>query len=239
MTLDKLIKKTFEVGNVCVTGLRGRGKDVLFGNVIARRYKPYISNLNYGYAYIKEDLSKLDCGGNTWRDFVEGTVKPYDYPFPEGADHYISDGGVYLNATYHKDIDKFYKGFVNFMSLSRHIADCNFHCNVQNINRLFDKAREQCDIFISCQWCKFIGPFVILRVIVYDRLDACERRVKPPKIRVRGFNKDRKQQARMHLDKFQEQNGSVKAYTLMFQNRSCHDTRYFKTLLGVTYEKNV
>lgn len=41
------IKRMFEDGNVCVVGLRGRGKDMLFANIIARRRKEYISNTDY------------------------------------------------------------------------------------------------------------------------------------------------------------------------------------------------
>lgn len=44
----KKMMKHFEDGNVCVIGLRGRGKDMLQGNVIVRRKKPYISNTDYG-----------------------------------------------------------------------------------------------------------------------------------------------------------------------------------------------
>ena len=47
MRLKKLKKKYFDVGNVAVVGLRGRGKDVLFGNVIARSKHSYVSNLDY------------------------------------------------------------------------------------------------------------------------------------------------------------------------------------------------
>ena len=42
----KRIIRYFKRGNVCVTGLRGTGKDLLMGNVIARRKKNYVSNLN-------------------------------------------------------------------------------------------------------------------------------------------------------------------------------------------------
>ena len=35
--------RLFKRGNVCVTGLRGTGKDLLMSNVVVRRKKPYIS----------------------------------------------------------------------------------------------------------------------------------------------------------------------------------------------------
>ena len=60
------IVKMFKKGNVCITGLRGTGKDVLMGNVINRVKYPYISNLDYGENLKKKrvrlnlDLEKLD-----------------------------------------------------------------------------------------------------------------------------------------------------------------------------------
>ena len=47
MNLKKLYKRYFKVGNVCVTGLRGRGKDMLFANVVSRSTRQYISNIDY------------------------------------------------------------------------------------------------------------------------------------------------------------------------------------------------
>ena len=41
------VKKMFSQGNVCVTGLRGTGKDMLMSNVISSRKLPYISNMDY------------------------------------------------------------------------------------------------------------------------------------------------------------------------------------------------
>ena len=46
MNMRKIVK-LFEQGNVCVVGLRGCGKDMLFANVIARRRQPYVSNTDY------------------------------------------------------------------------------------------------------------------------------------------------------------------------------------------------
>lgn len=47
LRIKKLVK-IFNSGSVQVSGCKGTGKDVLFGNVIRRQKKPYISNLNYG-----------------------------------------------------------------------------------------------------------------------------------------------------------------------------------------------
>ena len=42
MNLKRLSKLYFESGNVCVDGLRGRGKDMLLANIIVRQKKPYM-----------------------------------------------------------------------------------------------------------------------------------------------------------------------------------------------------
>ena len=45
--LFQKIRKLFKKGSVCVTGLRGTGKDLLMSNVVVRNKKPYISNIDY------------------------------------------------------------------------------------------------------------------------------------------------------------------------------------------------
>ena len=70
MRLKKIIKM-FEKGNVCVCGLKGSGKDMLFANVVNRRMKPYVSNTEYAPRQSRKeakssisqiDLELLDCG---------------------------------------------------------------------------------------------------------------------------------------------------------------------------------
>lgn len=93
--LNKIIR-LFEAGNVCVCGLRGRGKDMLFANVIARRSAPYVSNTDYGGQRMRFAPRDFDCGGNTYKNFISGEITPYVYPFPDSTDIYISDAGVYF-----------------------------------------------------------------------------------------------------------------------------------------------
>lgn len=95
MSLQNIVKM-FKNGSVCVTGMKGTGKDVLFGNVIARRGKPYVSNVDYGGDGIPLDLSLLDMGGNTYDNFIRDTFNSFSYPYPKNCDVYISDVGVYL-----------------------------------------------------------------------------------------------------------------------------------------------
>ena len=94
----KKIIKMFETGNVCVCGLRGRGKDMLIANVIWRRKKPYISNVDYGGDSYPFNPLEFDCGRNTYKDFISNDVKQYVYPYADGTDIYVSDAGILFHA---------------------------------------------------------------------------------------------------------------------------------------------
>ena len=77
----KHIVRLFEDGNVCVTGLRGSGKDLLTANVVVRRNKPYVSNMDYGGFYSPLDFNKINLGENTYRNFINGNLNHYEYPY--------------------------------------------------------------------------------------------------------------------------------------------------------------
>lgn len=90
------VKRLFKRGNVCVTGLRGTGKDLIFGNVIhSRKKEPYVSNLDYGGKYNEFFYQDVDLGGNTYDTMLSGPLF-YEYPFDPGTDIYISDVGCYF-----------------------------------------------------------------------------------------------------------------------------------------------
>ena len=91
----KKIVRLYKDGNVSVCGMRGRGKDLLMGNVVARRKMPYISNMNYGGMYIPLDLNLLMVGNNNYLNFITGELKQYTYPYCDKADIYIS---IHLNS---------------------------------------------------------------------------------------------------------------------------------------------
>lgn len=229
----------FKQGNVIVTGLRGSGKDMLMANVIASRKEPYVSNVDYKCrhtAYIPLQLDKLSVP-DKFQNFIDGDLIPYEYPYPEKSDIYISDAGVYFPSQYQGQLVKEYEGLPYFQALSRHLGDCNFHCNVQNLNRLWDKIREQSDIYIRCKSCKVFGKFVVQTIVVYDKYDSCLNRVEPYKhiatpfsmsAKIRTEYKARDAQC---LREFNERNGTVKKMTLIYVNKSKYDTRLFKSLL--------
>lgn len=229
----KRIIKLFNMGNVCVVGLRGTGKDLLFGNVIARSNKSYISNLDYtnDTRYLKLDFEKINMGSNTYNDLISGTVKEYIFPYPLSCDIFISDVGVYFPSQYNNVLNNKYPNIPTYMALSRQVSHNNFHLNVQNLNRAWDKLREQSDVYIRCRKCFYIFGFVLQFITIYDNYDACLRRVKPCKIKPSVLqSSEARMNARIHLDKFEEANGNVVNKVLFYKNKSKHDSYYFEKL---------
>lgn len=238
----KKIIKLFQAGNVCVCGLRGRGKDMLFANVAVRRALPYVANIDYGGDHIPFDPLNYTCGGNTYDNFIDGNIKPYVYPHVDGTDIYVSDAGIYFPAQYCKELNKKYGFLSTFMALSRQLGECNFHFNVQNLNRVWDKIREQSDIYIMCNTCKVLfGKWVLQRVTVYEKYESAVDRVppyRPPRVRL---NNDRRLNIAMEKQRYRTAHGDIKVYTLFYRNKSTYDTRQFKKILenakGIKDEK--
>lgn len=225
------IIKLFKKGNVSVCGLRGTGKDMLFANVIARRGERYISNTNYGGDYIPFDPSILDCK-NTYHNFLEGQLNHYVYPYDDGIDLYLADGGVYMPSQYQGELCKYYGHIPVYMALSRHLGDCNVHYNVQNLNRMWDKIREQSDLYIRTIWCKvFFGKIVLQRVILYEKYESAVNRVPVFRLRRPLLNPDRLQMWEIQKTNYDIAHGSVKPRLLLYINKSSYNTRVFKEML--------
>lgn len=233
MRMKKVIK-LFENGNVCVFGLRGKGKDMLLANVIMRRKLPYLSNMDYGGKFIPLDLETLDCGKNKYENFIEGKVKKYIFPYPDETDIYISDAGIYFPAQYCNELNKKYPHFATFQSLTRQLGLCNFHTNAQALNRVYDKIREQSDTYILCMNCKVLlkGKVVIQRIRTYDMYESAERKVPPLRLSAPLFNKEAKATIRTAKEKYKAEHGTIKTRWLFYINKSKYDTRYFKKLLA-------
>lgn len=233
MNLKKVIK-CFKRGNVLVYGLRGRGKDVLMGNVVARTKAKYISNLDYTKDERKIDFNPEDfnCGKNSYRNFLDGNILPYKFPYPLGTDIYISDAGTYFPAQYNNELNRDYKYFPTYFALSRQLSGNNIFMNAQSLNRIWDKIREQCDCYIKCCGCKFLFGFVFMRVIIYDKYESALAQVEPFSLKLPlRRNKQTKMMYELEKERYRQTHGSIRAYTLIFRNKSKHDTLYFKSLL--------
>lgn len=256
----KRIIRLYERGSVQLCGLRGSGKDMLTGNVILRRNKPYVSNIDYGGKWIPLDLKLLDCK-NDYRNFISGNFVRYEYPYPEGADIYCSEQGLLFPAQYQSILCRDYPTLPYTQALIRHLGECNWHGNSQYIGRTWDKIREQGEIYLKCNW---IVPFakplhklnklikkkfprfgvidfllripffnlVIQKVTHYERYQACADSVPPFCLRRPLLNPDRRQQWEIQFSNYRIVHGDVKPMILIYFNRSSYNTRLFKELLG-------
>lgn len=220
----------FSQGNCIVSGLRGRGKDMAFCIVVNARKKNYISNVEYSspkknYKCFPLDLKVWELAGNKYSDFVDDTVRYYEYPYPDDIDYYISDSGIYFPSQYQGELCKKYPSTPLFQALSRHLGNANVHCNVQNINRLWDKIREQSDIYIQMYKCKrIVGKIFAVTAYVYDTAESCEKRIVPPRF---GFGKVA-QTARYN---FEIAHGKITKISFLFKLPYAYDDRRFKRIL--------
>lgn len=241
MTLRK-IQRLFENGNVCVCGERGAGKDMLFANIINCRNLPYISNAEYikkkglKIQYYPLDFSAINCGGNTYKNFMSGKLLPYKYPYPLGVDVYITDVGVYMPSQYCNELNKYYKEIPTFMALSRHLGECNVHINVQNLNRAWDKLREQSRTYITCLKCRVLRlPFnrqlVVQRVRIYEKSQSCVDNVPALKLPFYMYLGRDRMQARLYKLNYRISHGSIIDRNLVYFNRSNYDTHVFRDML--------
>lgn len=224
-----------------MTGVKGSGKDMLFANVIARLPKGsrYASNIDYKVEaeYYPLDISALDCGKNTYKDFIENTPKHFDCPLPDGTPIFLSDAGIYLPSQYCNELNKAFPYLSTFFCLGRQLLDAPQHINVQSLNRLYDKLREHSDCYLLCRWCKVLpGGLVVQLVTEYDRYQSCLERVKPCAIKI-GFLEpaETRTSKQLYIDGFENSHGLVRNHLLIYFNRSNYDTRHFKTYLGTTY----
>lgn len=231
----KKIIKLFKDGNVCVVGLRGRGKDMLISNVVCRRNEPYISNCDYGLGskHIDFDPNVLDIK-NSYKNFITGNVKKYVHPYKDGIDLYISDVGVYMPASYHKELSRDFPQFPVFLALSRQVSLSNVHINCQNLSQAWDKLRSQCDTYIHCDRCKYFKKLklVVQRVTIYDNEEACIGRKEPFLVKAPLFaSREVKTNIKMQKLNYISANGHIERKTLIYFNRSNYNTRIFKEIL--------
>lgn len=228
----------FKRHSIAVLGDKGTGKDLLFGNVIIRRKKDYVSNMDYGGKFNQLDFDKLDCGGNSYINFISGDLYYYSWPYPQGADIYLSDAGIYLPAQYCNELNKKYPYIATLEPLLRQIAGARFHANCQNLNRVYDKVREHFYCYITCRKCYYIFGLVIQFITIYDKASSCINRVRPCRVKSSFFNPVARIQADTYKDNFFNQYGNVKNHILIYFNRSKHDSWLFKKILENGKKRN-
>lgn len=231
MNIKKLVR-LFKRYSVQVCGMRGRGKDMLFGNIIARRNEPYISNTNYGGKFIPFDYDKLDVGLNSYHNFISGNLNYYEWPYADGIDIYLADIGVYFPAQYCNELNKRYPQMSTLQALIRHLGNSGFHCNVQRPGRAWLNIREHYDKFVCCNFCKvFFGKVVLQKITIYDRYDSFEQNAPVFPLRKPIFNANRRFQWEMQYANYLIAHGNIKSHWMLYWNKAKYDTRIFKEML--------
>lgn len=233
MRIKKIIK-LYKNHAVSVCGMIGSGKDMLTSNVIERRKLPHVSNCPYNSLTMPYSYEAISCGENTYKNFVEGELNKYEFPYFDGCDIYLSDCGVYFPSQFCNELNRDYKYLPTFMALSRQLGKCHVHFNAQNLNRVWDKIREMADVYIRCKKCivLFGGRVVIQTITLYDKYQSCVDRIEPCRIRKPFFaNKEQKTSIELYRDNFYNTHGEVKNHILIYVNKSKYDTRFFKTML--------
>lgn len=235
MRINKIVDM-FKKGNVCVYGLRGKGKDMLFANVIARRRIPYVSNMDYkckGSYWIDYNPKDYDCGKNDYTNFISGNINHYQPPILDGMDIYISDAGIYFPSQYCNELNRQYKYLPTYFALSRQMTDNNIHINAQSLNRVWDKIREQSDTYIMCRWCKVIGNIVIQSIRIYELYESALNRVPPFRMQYKLTDtKEIKRQIDLQRLQYTCQHGEIKNRIIIYVNKSKYDTREFRKKMG-------
>lgn len=230
----KWLKKTyFDKGNVIVVGLRGTGKDTTFSGVTSL-CDGYISNTDYKHTKSKYnylDINKLNIN-NTYHNFITNDINYYEYPYEEKQDIFIADLGAYFPSQYSSDLDKKYGSFAIFQALSRHLGACNIHGNCQNLNRIWNKLREQADIYLKCLKTTSIGRLVITRYRYYENYDSCVNNVKPFRmVKPKLTDRNSVTQYNIYKDGYINTHGVIKDFTIIAIRKGNYDTRIFKTML--------
>lgn len=225
----------YNSGNLSISGVKGSGKDVLTGNIIARSKRKYISNIDYTKddRFIPLELLKFNIN-NTYENFISGYINKYVYPYDDKINVYISDAGNYFPCQYDSQLNKKYPFLASWASLQRQLGLSVLTMNSQSHSRVWKILREQCcDHFIRCDRCIVLfGKIVFATYYYYDKEQSCLDRVKPCRIRKPLLaSSETKMNVEMYLDKFYNTYGNVEKHWYICWNKSKHDSRAFKTML--------
>lgn len=228
----KNIQRLFKTGSVCVFGAVGSGKDLLMSNVAVRE-KRYISNVQYDYkGQMRIPLAFSDINiPNDYNNFNSDKINRYIYPYPEGVNMYISDINVVFPSDYDSKLCKDYPGIPTFWQLHRHLMNAHLHWNTQNLTRVWKKVREHSDYYVMCVRCRVIFGIVIQRIRIYDKYSSAENKVLPFRFPVSLKSKDLRKLVDIEKAKFVNQYGMIKSKLLIYRNRSCYNSRFYKMVL--------
>lgn len=228
----------FKRCNCVVAGKKGSGKDLLFQKIINKRKEEYYGNIPYGGYYNKLSLLDFNIKSEngeilTYNNFLDNKIFRSKRKFKEGADYYISDGGILLPSHMDSSLHKKYASLPIFYALSRHLYNANIHVNLQNFERLWKPLREQADFFIYVHRTIKL-PFILITIYsTYDKYQSAVNCLSTPKVRV--LNK----YSKAEIDIYKATNGDIrKGFIIQLKRNVKYNTRYFEKLLLKGKRKN-
>lgn len=222
----KHILENFKSRNVIVDGKKGSGKGLLFQYVINARKEPYYSNIDYGGKYEHIGLNDISVAPNTYNNFVNENIEICERKLKEKQDVYIDDAGVYLPSYMDSTLYKRYPSLPIYYALSRHTANHNIHCNVQNFGRVWKALREQADFYIHVKKTRKILFWLITYATTYDNYNSAVNYLEPVKTRI--LNK----YSKAETDIYSASHGEIKSGLLIqWAHKVKYNTRAFEPIL--------
>lgn len=218
----------FRANNVIVFGRKGKGKDLIFQEVIHKRGERYRANIDYGYKLVEIiDGRYCNVDPNTYVDFIEGSVQKIEKkPDSEGVDVYFSDAGIMFPSQMDSALHKRFPSFPIYYALSRHLYGNNVHCNTQALPRVWKALREQADYYVRADGIIKLPFVIVARFTTYTKYETACRDEDVAKTRL--FNKFSKAET----DTLNASRGEVKKGFFFIRKRSIkYDTRYFHRVL--------
>lgn len=218
--------------NCIIYGPIGSGKDLAMAILTHKERGEHIANIPYNEKTIVRPLNYVTVAPNTYAEFIDDNITIMEKSIQEGKNIYISDGGVYLPSQMDTVLSKKYPSFPIAYALIRHLANANIYVNVQNLNRLWIKLREQADGYIRTRgalffpkWLPFLRRYFFLKITLYDNYDDALERLRPIR---KMLNGDYAAVAR-------SERGLIKEMRLLIPKKWLkYDTRYFhKVIYGV------
>lgn len=236
MTLRRLYRMSRDY-NLSISGMKGAGKDVLIGNMLARYSKGYVSNMDYTMDHRYHPLN-LDTYNipTTTAELISGqVVHTWEVPPDlDGLEVWVSDCGVVLPSHEDKYLSTRYGGLPKCFALSRQIIGATMHYNSQQDGRVWVKLREQSERYVRCNKCIFFGPIVLLTFTTYTKRSSVDDNVPPYPVKKPPLTTTRNE-ARMAWELAKAQYdityGEVNRHTLLFINKSKHNTNGYRDIL--------
>lgn len=189
---DAVIKK----GLTFIQGAQGKGKDVLCQHYLNLHRQPHYANMPYDYldmcftrrgGHAPTELittADLALGDNTFKDYVQGTMRPCTTAFRAYSTIVISDGGSGLSAHHDAELKEMYPYLDCFIPFVRQ-QELTMLLNAQNYERVLKLVREQSDGCINCLGCENNGDYLTLSAIWYEKYQSAIAGVSPTKSSIR------------------------------------------------------